>query len=164
MTLHRICRLSIITTVAASICVFLPTVGCERFAETPLSGDTAPISEAEWPQVFIDITREAAQKHVDVEGFRVYHVVEDEYFLDCEASPDLLALMTVRWELSRVKEDHGIVRRFRERLGAKCPPPTAKDTDYFACANWLAGEKGDLFGVMHDRTNKRVVVRYYYNF
>ncbi len=162
---HRSSRRSISTAgLGTSICVLLAIVACERHHMEPLSANAAIIPESEWPQVIIDVSREAGEKRIDAGLVRVYHVSEEEYFLECRASPELLALMTARWELLPVKENHAMVRRFRERLPLESQPSISEDVDYFLSANWLAGEKGHLFCLMNDKAHKRVVVRYYYNF
>ncbi len=164
MSLHGSCRLPIsIVALGASICVLALIVACESHRNKSLSASATIIPKSEWPQVVTDLIREAREKRIDAGAIRVYHDSEEEYFLECAASPELLALMTARWELSPVKESHAMVRRFRERAPSEFSP-SSKDVDYFLSSNWLAGEKGHLFCLIHDKARNRVVVRYYYNF
>lgn len=123
------------------------------------------VPRQEWPQTFVDLLKNAEQQGMKVSNVRVYQRAYDEYYWMSDASPESLALMNRRWQLRAVKEDHKLVRRFQDRMPTSLVASSHPDgASYYLSSNWLAGEKGDLYCVMADQTNRLVIVRYYYNF
>src|SRR6185295_2815364 len=118
------------------------------------------LTRQEWPQTFVDLLQVAEQIKINVGNIRVYQMSHDEYFWTSDASPELFALMSERWSLRAVKTDHGIVRRFRDRMPTDLVPSIDPDgIAYYASSNWLEGEKGHLYCAVTDNANQ-VVVRY----
>ncbi len=131
-------------------------------AEAAARGRIVP--KQEWPQTLIDLLKDTEQHHIKVGDIRVYQRSYDEYYWKFDSSPELFSLMSKRWELSIVKSND-IIQRFQERMPTSLAWLShSGGTAYYFSANWLAGEKGHLYGVMTDKTNKVIVVRYYYNF
>ena len=121
-------------------------------------------SRSEWPETLVGLLEDADGRDINVEDVNVYYISNVEYFWEFEASPELLTLMTARWKLSRVNGNHRLVRLVVERMPSNLSAPEqGSDVDYFLCDVWLAGEKGHYFCVMNDKSHKRIVVRYYYN-
>jgi hypothetical protein len=88
----------------------------------------------------------------------------DEYYWKSDSSPEFIELMSKRWRLRAVK-NADIIRRFHERMPTSLASSTYPgDVTYYISANWLAGEKGDLYCVMNDNTDNLIIIRYYYNF
>jgi hypothetical protein len=125
-------------------------------------------SQTEWPEVLRELLEHAVQKHINVDQLQVYCISkgwDDEYYWQMKSSPQLLDLMNARWTLSRVDAKHAMVRRFWERLPTNWDSLSQDaDPEFFMSASWLAGEKGNLYLVMHDKARGILVVRYYYNF
>lgn len=123
------------------------------------------LARQEWPQTFIDLLKDAEQRHITVREIRVYQMSHDEYYWTSDTSPELFMLMSERWELCAAKDDHKLVRRFQERMPTRLVSSNRPDgIAYYISSNWLAGEKGDLYCVMTDKAKRVIVVRYYYNF
>lgn len=131
-------------------------------AEAAARGRIVP--KQEWPQTLIDLLKDAEQHHIKVGDIHVYQMSHDEYYWKFDSSPELFSLMSKRWELYIVKS-YDIIQRFQERMPTTLVWLSHSDgTAYYISANWLAGEKGDLYCVMNNKAKQVLVVRYYYNF
>ena len=155
---------------AVLICIWFWITACihaerARIARLDTRGRIAPRSE--WPEALLEVLRDADQRHILVEQLEVYHGFHDDYFWKSDASPELLNFMIVRWKLTLVNRNHNVVRLVFERMpSALSSLSQDSDIDYYVSAEYLPGGewKGHLYCVMNDKTQKQVVVRYYYNF
>jgi hypothetical protein len=148
--------LAVLTPVLAIAVMFLS----ESFIKFRL-----PItSEENWPKPLRSLLEDADQRKINVGEIDVYCVSKgllDEYYWRTDAAPGLLARMVARWGLSPMARDNALVRRSWTSMPfALYWSSNSVDVEYFA--KW--GGKGDNYLVMDDRTRKRIVVRYMYNF
>jgi hypothetical protein len=76
-------------------------------------------------------------------------------------SPEVLSLMISKWKLTPVNRNDGIVPLFWRDLPNKLSSASQGSAiQFYRTAEWT---KGDLYIVMNDKTHKRLIVRYYYN-
>jgi hypothetical protein len=142
-----------------SMCVYYHSAATEASARGRI------VPKQEWPHTFVDLLKDAEQHHIEMSNIRVYQMSNDEYYWKSDSSPELFELMSNRWDLRAAREDHKLVGRFQERMPTSLVASSHPDgISYYLSSNWLAGEKGDLHCVMTDKTNRVVIVRYYYNF
>ena len=150
------------------ICIGIWIAGCilaER-ARVEALKEWCVIRQQEWPETLLDLHREAERKHVHFGETTVLHkAYSGEYLWKCDTSAELLDLMVARWKLSPVDQHHKLVRLVLERMPSdSLSSIQADDVACYISANWLAGEKGHQYCVLNDKTQKRIIVRYSYNF
>jgi hypothetical protein len=128
------------------------------------------LARNEWPGSLVELLKDVDKRHINVTDLQVYSGPHDDYYWKCEAVSELLDLMVARWKLTLVSKDYSVVRHvfgdMPAALSSLSLMKQGKDTDYYVSVEYLPGGewKGHLYCVMNDKTNKVIVVRYYYNF
>ena len=127
------------------------------------AGHLAPRNN--WPAGFLEIIDHAGRNHLPMTRLRVYYGDRDDYYLKCDASPQLLDLMSADWKLKPVNQGEDAIRFV---LAVTPPelwdPGSTSGARFFVSMNWLTNDGGDLYSVMYDKTNNEILVRYYYSF
>jgi hypothetical protein len=166
MSKHRLRQLAIYTIILV-LAVWLSANTCHHFNRTKIDTRGKMLTRSAWPETFVEFLKDVDKNHIHVKQFEAYHGLHDDYFLKCEFTPELLNLMMVRWKLSAVNKNHKLVYIVLENLpSALSSLNQGDDIDYYVSAECLPGGewKGHLYCVMNDKTNKVIIVRYYYNF
>jgi len=160
----------LVTLLLATVCIIAYAWLASRI-EVPKHKVQSPVEPSGWPREVRDVLDDAWQRHVEVKGVVVYWVVgkpEDycpEYLWQATYSPELLSLMTARWELASVGRDQALARRsVRQIVYEGILVSDADDVAFFGSPNWIAGEKGAQYLVMHNRSKRLVIIHYFYNF
>ena len=124
-------------------------------------------SREEWPEKLLEFLQDADQRGVPLSNLKVYYGLHDDFFWKCDATPELVKLMIDRWKLTQVTSDHRMFPIvFKSMPTAISSLQRDNDIDYYVSAEYLPGGEwsGHLYCVMNYKTEKQVVVRYYYNF
>ena len=128
-------------------------------------------SSSDWPYELKSLLKDVNQKQIKVGHVKVYDLKNRPDFFGpenvwrMESSPELLSLMVKSWKLSSIDKNSKWVERFLAKMREdwQCRDQT-DDIEYFASEGRLIGNKSDLYVVMNDKTHKRIVVWYYFNF
>jgi hypothetical protein len=125
------------------------------------------LAQQDWPESLVELLKNAEKRHINVEQLKVYCGPHDDFFWKCDATPELLNLMITRWKLSSVNRDYNVINAVLQIM----PPAISSlgesgDVVYYVSAEYLPGgfPKGHLYCVMNNKTDKVLVVHYYYNF
>lgn len=160
--LSRISSLSFCgAALALLLCAGLLLIGSDSKSET------RTLSQDEWPKSLQAFLRDSEQRGIQRKHIEVYSGSDPEFenAWQSEHAPELLDFMITRWRLAPVGRDHHLVPRLLKALPSTVSPASQNsDIDYYFSAEWLKGDKGEWYGVMHDKTRKRIVAFYLFNF
>jgi len=161
---------AVVLCIAAAIVVNLSIDG---FFRAIVVGKTGPVSSPrDWPQPLKDLVTDAARAKIDIKGLQVHQMndgFDPEYIWQMKATAGLFDLIAARWKLSPTPvPDRGVFCGKSQFSGDSTPdwwsPEENAETQFYACENALAGEKGNLFQVAVDKKRGIIFVQYHYNF
>lgn len=121
----------------------------------------------EWPGSLVELVGDADRRNIQITELEVYSGPHDDYYWKCGATSELLDLMIARWGLSAAKKNHRVVESVLHSMPLLLSSSAKNsDIDYYVSAEYLPGGewKGHLYCVMNDKTQKKILIRYYYNF
>jgi hypothetical protein len=145
--------------------ILAATIHWINIPEETISGRV--LAKQYWPESLVEFLKDAEKKHINVEQLKVYSGPHDDFFWKCNETPEILKLMIVRWKMSIVDRNNGFVRLALQYMPTSLSSLIqGKDIDYYVSAECLPGGEGsgDLYCVMNNKTDKVLIVRYYYNF
>ena len=127
--------------------------------------ETGPVeSYGEFPEPLQELLNEADERQISVAPVEVYcveHFIDEAYFWQTKASPELIDLATEHWKLLPLDKNDRSVRFFWEAFpSAWSVPPRSHESEFLINAGWLDNSQCVLFVVMHDKTDQRLFVRY----
>jgi hypothetical protein len=127
--------------------------------------ETGPVeSYPEFPEPLQELLNDADETQISADPVEVYcveHFIDETYFWQMRASPELIDLAAEHWKLLPLDENDGSVRLFWNTFpSAWSVPPRSNESEFFINAGWLDNTQCVLFVVMHDKTDQRLFVLY----
>jgi hypothetical protein len=155
--------LAFLATIILGVISILSCIHVERDRDS--RGCIAP--REEWPEKLADFFQIADQRRIPIHNLKAFHGLHDDFFWKCDATPELLRLMIDQWKLTKVTGHHVMFPIVFNSMPKEIQPVLQTNVlDYYVSAEYLPGGewKGHLYCVIYDKTEKYIIVRYYYNF